>query len=269
MKKLLFAVTLTVCFSVAITAENPSTTPSQQTKTTPAGKNIIYDSTSLYGAIAKSWGVEENGKILEVGMTIPEKSIENSPESKDTTTPYERHFLDLGKNVKNQTFFDHIEIDWNPAGHPPFVLFSAPHYDFHFFNIKRDEVDKIDCTNTKLPDSTKLPKNYKIVPPPNGECIPKMGFHSADITSPELAPPPNNKPFDALMIIGYYDAKLIFEEPMITKKYLQQKKNFSLPVPSIPSTDKISEYPSSFKASYNQKEKAWDFVWSNFRSNKK
>ncbi|KHD89570.1 MAG: hypothetical protein OM95_03035, partial [Bdellovibrio sp. ArHS] len=46
--------------------------------------------------------------------------------------------------------------------------------------------------------------------------------HWVDLRSPEY----NGKPFTTTFIYGYYDANMIFIEPMITRDYLLKKRKF-------------------------------------------
>ena len=39
------------------------------------------------------------------------------------------------KHIKKAAGIDHISIDFNPCGHPPDGVFTAPHYDFHFYKV--------------------------------------------------------------------------------------------------------------------------------------
>ena len=38
------------------------------------------------------------------------------------------------------TGFDHVMLDWNPAGHEPAHVYTLPHFDFHFYSITPAEV---------------------------------------------------------------------------------------------------------------------------------
>lgn len=50
---------------------------------------------------------------------------------------------------------------------------------------------------------------------PAQASVPKMGLHWIDTNSPELSP--RNQPFTATFIIGSWDGKVIFDEPMVTR----------------------------------------------------
>jgi hypothetical protein len=65
------------------------------------------------------------------------------------------------------------------------------------------------------------------VPTPEG--VPMMGWHWLDSRSPEL----NGERFTSTFIYGYYNAKMIFLEPMITREFLLDhgKVNAELSLP--------------------------------------
>ena len=56
-----------------------------------------------------------------------------------------------------------------------------------------------------------------------GVCIPNMGMHA--IPESDAAA---TTPFSAAIIVGYYDGKPIFIEPMITKAKLLERQSFDL-----------------------------------------
>jgi len=37
--------------------------------------------------------------------------------------------------IKMAAGIDHISIDFNPCGHPPFNAFTVPHYDVHIYKV--------------------------------------------------------------------------------------------------------------------------------------
>jgi len=39
------------------------------------------------------------------------------------------------KSIKKAAGIDHITIDFNPCGHPPFNVFTIPHYDVHIYLV--------------------------------------------------------------------------------------------------------------------------------------
>ena len=48
--------------------------------------------------------------------------------------------------IKAATGIDHISIDFNPCGHPPYNVFTAPHYDLHIYRESPDYRSCMTCT---------------------------------------------------------------------------------------------------------------------------
>jgi hypothetical protein len=90
-----------------------------------------------------------------------------------------------------------------------------------------------------------------------GICVPQMGMHSLLASELEAT-----TPFRGTMVIGYWKAKPIFIEPMISKAMLLEKKSFELPVPSIPGM--TGPHPTIFRAEFDEQAQAYRFVWSGF-----
>lgn len=80
------------------------------------------------------------------------------------------------------------------------------------------------------------------------------GVHWADPTSPEL----NGKKFVETLILGSYDGKMTFVEPMITLELLQNKPNLTEQIPVPTKFAKAGYYPMS----YNIKQVGDDVVVS-------
>lgn len=113
--------------------------------------------------------------------------------------------------------YDHAMLDWNPHGHEPANLFDVPHFDVHFYMIGKDEVAAIDpaAAGASLrPAPALLPATF--APPPEIQVVPQMGEHWIDVTDATYG----GKPFDAVMLYGGYDGKVIFVEPMVTREAL-------------------------------------------------
>jgi hypothetical protein len=157
--------------------------------------------------------------------------------------------------------FDNVTIFWEAHGHPP-APYLVPHFDFHFNTITSADLAAIDCADTTKP--AQLPAAYEMVDieAPGlgtlvGLCVPQMGMHA--LASADLAA---GTPFEKTMIVGYYGARPIFVEPMITQGALMMRRNFSLAVPSIPEGQPGVRYPSQFAAEFDSTAQAWRFVFS-------
>ena len=142
--------------------------------------------------------------------------------------------------------FDHCEIDWNPRGHEPLFAYGVPHFDFHFYKISSEEQSQI----VAGPDTVTVPSQY--VPQDYvsaGVSVPDMGTHWVDPTSPEF----NGQPFTATFIYGFYHAKMVFLEPMITKAFLETKPDFILPIKQPQAFQQHGYYPTKMHLSFDSK----------------
>jgi hypothetical protein len=138
------------------------------------------------------------------------------------------------------TLFKHIWLNWNPAGHEPPGIYDLPHFDIHYYMISNAEREAME--NDKiglLPDASYFPTNY-ISP---GLGVPQMGNHWIDATAPEL----HGATFTETFIMGSYDSKVIFYEPMITKAFLKSANNFERAIPQPAKFQKTGYYPTKLR----------------------
>lgn len=154
-----------------------------------------------------------------------------------------------------KTGYTHVVIDWNPHGHPPPHVYTLPHFDFHFYTMKQDELAKVTFTGPKDPaaavsDATIIPPGYKVIP---DTAINQMGVHAVELGAPEF----HGKPFTATFIYGYYRNRLTFVEPMITHAFLLEKPRFtkSIAVPARYSS--AGYYPTRYSVRYLPRWKAY------------
>lgn len=133
------------------------------------------------------------------------------------------------------TGIDHISIDFNPCGHPPLNVFTAPHYDFHMYRVDEQQRRCMTCdllpgapicnflapqttlngrgffnVNTMLGSNqpSNMPNGFVV---PASDMVPHMGGHAWD---------PDQQPADAMSwmepvwTMGTYDGSVVFYEPM-------------------------------------------------------
>jgi hypothetical protein len=141
-------------------------------------------------------------------------------------------------------------VNWNPEGHlaPAPPVWSAPHFDFHFFiadpalirGIRTGPcAEFIHCEDsaratTPLP-ARHAPEDYINV----GAAVAAMGNHLVDARDPELADPKLG--FSHTFIYGAYDGKLIFLEPMVSHAFLSKRPQDCRPV-RLPKAYAIAGY---------------------------
>jgi hypothetical protein len=178
--------------------------------------------------------LDANGWPTEVGISLSRKSLDNLPDHGNGHG--NDHELNKVLHLPAQasaTAIDHIEVNWNPEGHEPPGVYDLPHFDFHFYMIDSLERNKITAVGddtlklAKMPPLAQQPTGY--VPTPGG--VPRMGAHWIDPTSPEL----NGQVFTKTFIYGFYDGRMVFLEPMITRAFLLSNPNVTetLKVPQL------------------------------------
>jgi hypothetical protein len=164
--------------------------------------------------------------------------------------------------ARSGSAFDNLTLYWEPHGHPP-AAFTTPHFDFHFNAISSEAVAAIDCADQSKP--TRLSSRYVMpdVTIPNmgtlvGLCVPGMGMHS--MPGSEL----DNTSFAKTMVFGYYRARPIFLEPMVSRAELLKRRSFTLYVPSVPGQPITTRAPTEFRAIWDGRTQSYRFTFSNF-----
>lgn len=210
------------------------------------------------------WIVEEGPEVLELGATIPMGLIEGvSLDAEMTWPPREMAVVQLPARATERLGIDHLTINWEAHGHPP-TTFATPHFDFHFYSIPRDVVERVDCSDGAKP--AVVPEGYALpdVDVPGlgtlvGLCVPRMGMHAmpeGDLRSGD--------PFSASMIVGYYGGDAIFIEPMVSRDRLLERTDFTLPVPVVDELPTGVLYPSTFRATYDAESDQYRLVMTGF-----
>lgn len=205
---------------------------------------VVYgDSVSLGNGKARAYAdIDRYGNPKSVGFAISEKALEGLPEHNET-----EYSLRLPSIL--QIFpYDHMAINWEPHGHTPDNIYGLPHFDFHFYFIPEALRKTITCTGNDFsvcmahPDPSKIPAFY--VPTPEG--VPQMGWHWVDPRSPEF----NGKPFTTTFLYGFYNANMIFAEPMMTRDFLLKKENFVKEIPGPQVWPGSGYYPKAYSLEY-------------------
>lgn len=164
--------------------------------------------------------------------------------------------LELPDEVRQQGLpFRWIGLNWNPEGHldPAPHVWSAAHFDFHFYLAARDEIqairpggcgELIDCDDFRTASmplaAAHQPPDYVDV----GAAVPAMGNHLIDQHDPELADP--SLGFSRTFIYGTYGGRLIFLEPMVSLAYLASKPSGCVPLRVPSAWETPGYYPTSY-----------------------
>ncbi|MEW5917760.1 MAG: hypothetical protein AB1762_15260 [Gemmatimonadota bacterium] len=153
-------------------------------------------------------------------------------------------------------------VNWNPEGHahPAPQVWSAPHFDFHFFLVEPSVINSIrpgscgeiiDCEDFKaarapLP-AEQHPADYIDV----GAAVTAMGNHLIDSKDPELANP--GLGFSRTFIYGTFAGRMIFLEPMISQAYLAKRLSECTTIKTPAAWPTADYYPTSYCVRYDNK----------------
>ncbi|MEP6780957.1 MAG: hypothetical protein ABJC26_13765 [Gemmatimonadaceae bacterium] len=163
----------------------------------------------------------QGGKLVEIGVTVPLAVVDSAPAKEPMVWP-PFALATLGIPGTANTAITNFTMFWDADGHPP-KPYLTPHFDFHFNTATAADLAAIDCADLSKP--TTPPTGYVLpdIPlPPDmakmtgtkaliGLCVPKMGMHAMLASDME-----SKDAFRGSMVVGYYKAKPIFIEPMLT-----------------------------------------------------
>lgn len=218
-----------------------------------------------------TWAEMQGETVLAVGATVPMASIANAPAQADMVwPPAMAAVLEMPDASHDEAGLTEVTIFWEPMGHPP-GAYLMPHFDFHWYTIPRAERLAIDCADLVKPDV--LPAGYALpdveLPPALAEmagadtliglCVEEMGMHS--LLTSELE---GEEVFRGSIVVGYYQGRPIFVEPMVTRALLMERASFDLVIPEIPGM--TGAYPTTFRAEYDPEAEAYRFAFTDFAS---
>ena len=176
-----------------------------------------------------------DNKPTSIGITFTKGAFDNLSHGGFT-----EFVLPFAANVVGKTPFDHVFLSFSHSGHEPPGIYDIAHFDLHFVTQPLAERAAIPPYSTEtakkfdnLPPTGIIPAPYFRLP----AGVPAMGVHWANPTSPEL----NGGKFTETFILGSYDGKLTFYEPMITLELLASKPNITKAAP-IPTKFAASGY---------------------------
>jgi hypothetical protein len=209
---------------------------------------------------------QKSGDPVEVGVALNEAALEGLPATGDQGGGGHEHYNShiLGLPAENGTPYRFVELDWNPKGHGG--PYTAPHFDFHFYRVPLAERNAIDPTAPEyvsraanLPAVEQIPPGYVsshvlMNLTPAEATVPKMGLHWLDASSPEL--PPRNQPFTATFIVGTWDGKVIFDEPMITRDFILARRGAASASFAVPASQRYTPagfYMNGYRVSHDPK----------------
>ncbi|MCU0633806.1 MAG: DUF5602 domain-containing protein [Gemmatimonadaceae bacterium] len=236
--------------------------------TSPPSTRDIFSATQQLGqgTVRSFVSVDASGAPTAVGVTISESAMASLPTTPMPGMPAAAMLVLPLPAEAARSGFDHVMLDWNPAGHEPNHVYTLPHFDFHFYQITSAERETIVPSNpawaTKaaaFPGATFVPSGYVAGSdlanvPPAAAAVPFMGMHWLDRSAPELQAPPAGKAFTTTLIYGSWDGRFIFIEPMITKAFIESTKGtagLTFPVAAAERVQKAGRYPKAYSIRHN------------------
>lgn len=211
----------------------------------------------------KAWSsttLDAEGKVDSLSLYISMSAIKGVPAE---SMVRESLIIPLTDVAREQTYFDHISLDWNSHGHEPLMVYGKPHFDIHFYHPTVDQIAAIDCTAHSEIAANLVAPGYALPPDLNamGACIPHMGIHAAP--NSDFAP---DISFGETFIYGYYEKDLIFFEPMITQEFFLAHKQASRILTNPESFSLIPQSkPDAYTVSYDESADLYKITFRNFR----
>ena len=204
--------------------------------------NPIYKGTEQTFGNGKiySWVKFTGDKPSSVGVTLAKGALNNIPHNGGIAM-----VITLPTEAIGKTPFDHIYLDFSHTGHEPIGIYDKAHFDVHFMiqpNAERSVIPPYTpATAAKfdnLPPTGIMPVPYFRLP----GGVPLMGAHWANPTSTEL----NGGKFAETLIMGSYDGKMTFVEPMVTLDLLTASPNITKAVPTPTKFAKAGYFPMKY-----------------------
>ncbi len=197
-----------------------------------------------------------DGKPVSVGLALSEKALTDLPHDHGDDPAHEHgyeYILPFPEGAGG-TPFTLMGLHWNPNGHGPGPFYMLPHFDFHFYTIP-DEARKaipglpLNQMDPEPPAPKYLPSDYIMGP----GRLPAMGAHWVDRTAPEL----HGATFTQTFLMGSYQHKVIFYEPMVSLAYLLSRPQATIPIKQPQAVAQAGYYPTNYRIAYDDKAKEY------------
>jgi hypothetical protein len=210
-----------------------------------AKSSVVYAAASRLGeGTVRTYVVRDAAGVpSSIGIELSEAALRGLPAT--TTTLH----LPFPKEAGTQYTF--AMFDWNPAGHEPDHVYTIPHFDFHFYMAKEQDVMAIPGgPDPVVAESRFVPEDYIS---PGNAAVPGMGVHWVDATSGEF----NGKTFDQTFIWGFDRGQILFIEPMITKAFLESTTTFTTALKQPESVQRAGLYPKRYSIRHDTTAKVY------------
>jgi len=192
---------------------------------------------------ATAWvGLDAQGAPVSVGVDLTEAALDGLPGHKadiDLALPPEAR----------QAGYDHVGLDWQAHGHDPAGVYDVPHFDVHFYRIGPAERDRIVREDPEFEAKLARPPAAGTMPPGlrRGGSAPRMGQHWGVA---DAAPDQAGRAFEKVMILGSYDGRLIFLEPMMTRAFLLTRPDVTVPIRAPERAEGTLWWPEAYSVSF-------------------
>jgi len=242
-----------------------------------AARTRYGDPVAVGRGTLRAYVTERDGTPAELGVAFSEAALEGLPTDgvghHGGGGPIHRYDLDFP--TANTAPFRFVEVNWNPMGHEPDGVYQdVPHFDFHFYTVGRAEREAIVPSDPEYAARADALPTGDFVPPfalqlgppgaaPADVAVPKMGVHWVDARAAELqrllGKPEAYRPFTRTFIVGSWNGRFHFWEPMITRAHMLAKKSATDPttideiVPiSIPARYHVpGHYPTAYRITWD------------------
>ena len=231
--------------AAALVLAAPLSACSDGTTTAP---NKLFRSPSVAvgaGMARTEMEFDRSDQLLSFRLVFNESALTNLP----TTLPGTEFIIPMPSDAP-ASVFNHVAINWQPQGHPPPMVYMRPHFDVHFYLVPisaRDAMTPADpafgAKALKAPPAEQAPPRY--VGDPN--AIPRMGTHWTNRDSHEF----HGQLFTNTMVYGFYDGKMVFIEPMMTKAYLESKPDETKAIATPSRYAVAGRYPASYRVAFD------------------
>jgi hypothetical protein len=201
-----------------------------------------------------------DGKPVSVGVALSEKALSALPQEHGPVHDGYEYILPFPEGAGG-TPFKILGLHWNPHGHGPAPIYTLPHFDFHFYTISDEERRAIpglpeDQTDPEPPAPQYLHPDYITGP----GRIATMGSHWVDRMASELS----GATFTQTFLMGSYQRKIIFYEPMITRAYILSRPQATFPIKQPQAFAQKGYYPTNYRIEYDDKAKEYRIALMDF-----
>jgi hypothetical protein len=193
--------------------------------------------------------IDGTGKPSAIGVKMSDGALDGLQAERPHDVPGWEYVLQLPKEAAGSGY-THVVVNWNPQGHIPPGVYDLPHFDFHFYLMSPEQRAKITAAGEdrirahKMPSPDEMPAGYQL---PEGTEEARMGAHAIDPTAPEFT----QHSFTKTFIYGFYDGRMAFLEPMVTKAFLETKPNVTEAIKLPKKYAERAYYPTKYNVSYD------------------